>query len=461
MEILTSALQRRMPSDINAASNHAALEADDLAATQTCDGGATEFAEGQNLSVPSRRLMVSAERLATHTKQADEAQKALVDASASLRAGSASHTEEDLAGLQSMTILADMNKSNSLAAMDAVVAHSPQVLQGAVSSKLAEGRGDMAEILRAPMAVMPASGHLSAGVFSAPPAAAPNSAPAVDGGGTMKDFFAELANTTTSLKTDYLGVYEEAFGKNSTFFKAFLAATELDKSMSSTDKDVKLTLVQKGTPLPDLTPAEIKAARDNAVNGWDRFWNPPIMVKMWENQAESALRSAHKIKQAEALNAGILGGLKALVASFEPKSIADKDGILVMAKDEESAKKWAKDMGLPDTVVMKNPDPNSAPDQKWWVTLDLAPVKNMIKSLESMATKKNFDLGAEEIIVTLPLAQFQAWKVGFEAQATEIKNTSTVMAQKLSNAQSIYENLLKVLSNTLSSITDMLKGFLS
>jgi hypothetical protein len=361
----------------------------------------------------------------------------------------------DMKPVHAMATLTDAKMRNSLNALATMAKEMPSDTGPAFAGILKDGRQDFNT------------------AFSAPPLgdsfgtlALASSAPGAPADESMNAFFDNIGKAIDSLKENYLGVYEEGMQKNSAFYKAFLDATDLSKWMTTTDKNVVLELVKPAGTLPDLTFVQLERevdARENAHAGRlvDRTGIP-----MWttytraENRAN--ILAEHKAKQ-EALagGAGLLGDLKALLEKFEPKSSADVAGIFVKAKDEESAKKWAKDMGLPESVVTVSKDQPPVEGEGWWVTLDLEPVKKIITGLEEMITKYKAKPDAKgKTTVTMPTAEFQAWKVGYEAQATEIKNIATAMAQKMANAQSIYENLIKILTNTINSIMDMLKNFL-
>ena len=57
-------------------------------------------------------------------------------------------------------------------------------------------------------------------------------------------------------------------------------------------------------------------------------------------------------------------------------------------------------------------------------------------------------------------AKYQAWQSGFKAQEENMKTTLQTLTQKYSNANSLYDNLVKVLSSTISSCMEAAKSFL-
>jgi hypothetical protein len=359
-------------------------------------------------------------------KEAGDAQKGVArTVASSIAAKSGRLPALDLDPVRALSTLADAKMGRSLAATDAVMASLPPELHAAVANGL-ENSGE--DVFRAPA------------------------------DGSMHEFFGELTDAIASLKKNYLGAYEEAMQKNSAFYKEFLAATDLSQWMTSSDKDVTLTLTEPGTA--KISKQEIKDKARGLKNAADRGQAPDYVGLSLETIENMVAEGAFGPYRADA--SGLLGRLKELLKNYAPFTPVNLDsGVLVFAKDGESARKWAKDMGMPASAVVEDPNVPDGDPKKWAVTLDLAPVKDIVKVLEDMISSgKSTTDSAKKVTVTLPTAQFQAWKVGYEAQAQEIKNVATLMAQKMANAQSIYENLIKVLSNTINAIMDTLKGFL-
>ncbi|KQN51817.1 hypothetical protein ASE93_01250 [Serratia sp. Leaf50] len=116
------------------------------------------------------------------------------------------------------------------------------------------------------------------------------------------------------------------------------------------------------------------------------------------------------------------------------------------------AEKWAKDMGLPASSVI----PGS------YVSIDTAPVKKM---LESLLDKQEIDEDGKVVNTgnnkEITNTQYQAWLAGFNAQEEQIKTTVQSLTGRYSNANSVYDNMIKVLSSTISTLADMAKRFFS
>lgn len=123
----------------------------------------------------------------------------------------------------------------------------------------------------------------------------------------------------------------------------------------------------------------------------------------------------------------------------------DKSTDPIKGGSEEDARKWAKEMGLPDSCVKQSAD------GKWVVVIDMTPVDTMIRDVGALGSGS---------AVEMDNAKFQAWQSGFKAQEENLKNTLQTLTQKYSNANSLYDNLVKVLSSTISSCTETAKSFL-
>ncbi|EFP4107615.1 type III secretion system needle tip complex protein IpaD [Shigella boydii] len=111
---------------------------------------------------------------------------------------------------------------------------------------------------------------------------------------------------------------------------------------------------------------------------------------------------------------------------------------------EQEANKWLTELGgTIGTVSKKNGG--------YVVSINMTPINNMLNSLDKLGT-------TDEVV--LDNAKYQAWNAGFSAEDETMKNNLQTLVQKYSNANSIFDNLVKVLSSTISSCTDTDKLFL-
>ncbi|EAA4815622.1 type III secretion system needle tip complex protein IpaD [Shigella boydii] len=111
---------------------------------------------------------------------------------------------------------------------------------------------------------------------------------------------------------------------------------------------------------------------------------------------------------------------------------------------EQEANKWLTELGGTIGTV-------SAKNGGYVVSINMTPINNMLNSLNKLGT-------TDEVV--LDNAKYQAWNAGFSAEDETMKNNLQTLVQKYSNANSIFDNLVKVLSSTISSCTDTDKLFL-
>jgi len=121
------------------------------------------------------------------------------------------------------------------------------------------------------------------------------------------------------------------------------------------------------------------------------------------------------------------------------------------------AEKWAKDMGLPASSVLRGENPGD-----YYVAIDTAPVQKMI---DGLLDKQEIDKDGKVVNTgnnkEITNTQYQAWLAGFNAQEEQIKTTVQSLTGRYSNANSVYDNMIKVLSSTVSTLADMAKRFFS
>ncbi|WP_440029644.1 type III secretion system needle tip protein SctA [Chromobacterium amazonense] len=215
-----------------------------------------------------------------------------------------------------------------------------------------------------------------------------------------EDLWDAISKAIGNIENGYLDVYENVVARYTAFYQAF--------------SDI---LAQKG--------------------GWVSPGSSADKVKLNVKDFESALLS--------------------LMVKF---SLPSKDAILFPKVDEngnvgeatqQQAKEWAKELGLPESCVNEYP----AGSGKYVVVIDMGPVSTMITELNKLG--KPDDDGNVE----LDNAKFQAWQSGFNSQEESLKNTLQTLAQKYSNANSVYDNLVKVLSSTISACLQTCESYLS
>ncbi|WP_081572181.1 type III secretion system needle tip protein SctA [Chromobacterium violaceum] len=231
----------------------------------------------------------------------------------------------------------------------------------------------------------------------APPQARSAGAPmlyAAGQGMADSDLWDMISDQIGKIKDNYLGVYENVVGQYTDFYKAF--SDILSKMANwikpgSDGNKVKLNVDELKAALTDLKT---------------KFSLPNKAAVLFPAQGKDG---------------GVQGG------------------------SESDARKWAGEMGLPDSCVKQSADGN------WVVVVDMTPIDTMIRDVGALGS------GTE---VELDNSKFQAWQSGFKAQEENLKNTLQTLTQKYSNANSLFDNLVKVLSSTISSCLETAKSFL-
>ncbi|OXJ22450.1 IpaD/SipD/SspD family type III secretion system needle tip protein [Burkholderia sp. HI2714] len=140
-------------------------------------------------------------------------------------------------------------------------------------------------------------------------------------------------------------------------------------------------------------------------------------------------------------------------------SLPSTAGVLFPAKNsagslqgasKEKAEEWGDTLGLPRSCVKEFP----AGSGKYAVVVDMIPIDTMMRDLGGLGSAdKDGNVGLDN-------AKFQAWQSGFKAQEENLKTTLQTLTQKYNNSNSLYDNLVKVLSSTISSCTETCKSFL-
>ncbi|SUX38016.1 36 kDa membrane antigen [Cedecea davisae] len=119
---------------------------------------------------------------------------------------------------------------------------------------------------------------------------------------------------------------------------------------------------------------------------------------------------------------------------------------------KEECEAWCREMGLdPEKCIS-----SGTGETGYSVKIDLSPLYEMKKSVAY--TGKD---GDGNYVMALNSAQWTAWQAGMDMQKDKIQTGMQTLTQKYSNANSTFDNLVKVLSSTISSLLDCDKGFLT
>lgn len=133
--------------------------------------------------------------------------------------------------------------------------------------------------------------------------------------------------------------------------------------------------------------------------------------------------------------------LQEIINIYSNKPLYPSSGTVI----KEQAEKWSAEFGQGVSTLKES-------GGGWVVNINMTPIDKMIQSL--------YKIGGSSSPVEIDNAKYQAWNAGFSAEDESMKNGLQTLVQKYSNANSIFDNLVKVLSSTISSCTDTDKMFL-
>ncbi len=123
-------------------------------------------------------------------------------------------------------------------------------------------------------------------------------------------------------------------------------------------------------------------------------------------------------------------------------------GGLASFDSAEAAKAFKDSLGLPGlTIVSVN--------GKHMVMMDLSSVSQIIKSM-------NHPLHPDlDPVFTVDSAKYNAWVSAKDSNVEQIKHTSKVLGEKLSETTQQFDNIVKILSSTIDKITDADMSFVN
>lgn len=117
---------------------------------------------------------------------------------------------------------------------------------------------------------------------------------------------------------------------------------------------------------------------------------------------------------------------------------------------ESEAKKWANELGAANVVQFNDaPAPNN-----WYVSADISPVTKILESTYEFYKR----VGNKKI--ELPPSEFQSWLTGFNVQIENGKTNTQTITTKYSSANSLYDSIIKLLTNSVSALFDSAKEYM-
>lgn len=219
-------------------------------------------------------------------------------------------------------------------------------------------------------------------------------------------FWGYIQNVMVALDQEFLSVYEQAVARQTEFWRKF---TEIqDLSIPNVNKDKEFEIQYK-------LVEELQALLPISPFGY--------------------LYLSHKS-----------------MVLF-PLQTDDSDG-LVLCYDEAEAQKWVQELGLPESCLHKQ-------EGGYIVLVDYTPIQGMLDDFTTEELEEGQDPEGEGIMTKKDTSEYQAWLSAFNAHVEDLKTTSQTVATKYSNANSVYDSVIKLLNSTISAMMEAAKTALN
>ncbi|QIX96599.1 IpaD/SipD/SspD family type III secretion system needle tip protein [Cedecea sp. FDAARGOS_727] len=142
--------------------------------------------------------------------------------------------------------------------------------------------------------------------------------------------------------------------------------------------------------------------------------------------------------------------LKSLISQYSSDSATRLYPTDNSKSSREDCEAWCKEMGL---------DPNKClrgSGNSYSVNIDTSPLEKILDSV-----KLNWKGKEGNWMLFDNSAEWAAWQAGTDMQKDTVQTGMQTLTQKYSNANSTFDNLVKVLSSTITSLLDCDKNFLN
>lgn len=146
----------------------------------------------------------------------------------------------------------------------------------------------------------------------------------------------------------------------------------------------------------------------------------------------------------------IIDKLIALKEKYKDRRLVPAEGNL---KNRAEADAWFRQLGLNDETSIIDSDGNI------YIKMDISFIDEIINHFPKISNKegdKKFLSDAKH-----NSARWAAWQSGFDQFKTEAQTVSQTVTQKYSNANAIYDNVIKILTNTIRELQESNKSFLT
>ncbi|OON41059.1 hypothetical protein BTJ39_03560 [Izhakiella australiensis] len=142
-----------------------------------------------------------------------------------------------------------------------------------------------------------------------------------------------------------------------------------------------------------------------------------------------------------------LKGLYKKLKDFKEKWEKSGQALLQFPADEkgkETAEYWKKQLGIDYKIV----------DGKYTFLAKTGPIDTMMEALKKMGDVN------KDGEVTLSMARFNEWQNSINSANSTVESDTQIMSQKFSQANTIFNNLTKILSSTIDALYQTDKEFL-
>ena len=214
---------------------------------------------------------------------------------------------------------------------------------------------------------------------------------------SSKDINDKVSDVIDSMSESYLDVFQKAVKKNAAFYKEF--------------SDFMSSLTQFISADGDKTILNGKEFQKALQDKMDKYPVPGLSTTLFPVQHDP-----------------------------ENGSIS-RNGDEIKGASLDECEAWAREFGLSTDNCIYQLD-----DGTYIVHIDISPLTNINNS----AKNENMSFNA---------AQWSAWQTGIDMQKDQIQNSMQTLTQKFANAHSTFDNLVKILSSTISSLLECDKQF--
>lgn len=304
-----------------------------------------------------------------------------------------------------------------------------------------------------------------------------------------KVLWEKTASAIGQIGKEYLGVYENVVGKYTDFYKSFSDILSKMGSWISAGKDgnkVKLNITALKTALESLKNHYAlpnkgavlfpEQSKSSGVKGATE-----AEAKQWAGELGLPDTCVKKLIDGTSVVVIDLAPVDAMISEVAKLGTRDAervDGLEILNSLHRSL--WADEARyVMDSINEFTKRRKEAPDKEEGAELleilrslqermNMAGVSTSFRGRQALnnvndvinRVNKQRETADKDENVELDNAKFQAWQSGFKAQEENLKNTLQTFTQKYSNANSLYDNLVKVLSSTISSCVETAKSFL-